>query len=169
MTLNETTVLYQCIITVIPKKWVITHMVWTSGVSFVHCLTTLLLNKTAAYCLTCKKVQKVTLSQVNNWPVKHFFLDSKPPVEKKYHSGRTLKFLAMSQQSLDKARQDHEFKNMEIARQVKSNLPDTTNQHARNCRWLLTRSSNYNPYCFDWEIWFWARHSSVRGGCTWVY
>ena len=58
----------------------------------------------------------------------------------------------MSQQSHDKARQEHDFSNMEIARQVKSNLPDVTNPHAKNCRWLLTRSSNYNSYCFDWAI-----------------
>ena len=36
----------------------------------------------------------------------------------------------MSQQSHDKARQEHDFNNMEIARQVKSNLPDVTNPYA---------------------------------------
>ena len=37
----------------------------------------------------------------------------------------------MSQQSHDKARQDHDFNNMEIARQVKSRLPDVTTHMLR--------------------------------------
>lgn len=50
----------------------------------------------------------------------------------------------MSQQSHDKAQQDQEFNNMEIARQVKSNLPEVYNPYAKHQKWLLARSSNYN-------------------------